>query len=228
MISTVSKCRVTGLTIELPDSTCAAAVGLSTAFPALTSVSRPLWGRCGVNHGVKPWTAIYRADEEDSETLSLSSEGRGMGSLTQVALASRSRSNGVGWSRCGLLHSVLYAPGLYPGLPVSVVSCPPPQPRPDVHLAPHSLKRPWCSCCLTYQLGATSPMPRRSLLSPDGTSCRDHRTRCAPRPGRSGDSARLTEELRGGGGVRGGTPAGLTTLSRDRTGGRDGIADANR
>jgi hypothetical protein len=47
--ATVSRCRATALTIELPASSWAAAVGLSLGFPALTSVSPSsvgtLWGQ---------------------------------------------------------------------------------------------------------------------------------------------------------------------------------------
>jgi hypothetical protein len=64
--STVSRCRATVLTIELPASSWAVAVGLSPGFPALTSVSPSSVGTLWGQPWGQPWTAIYRADEEDS------------------------------------------------------------------------------------------------------------------------------------------------------------------
>jgi hypothetical protein len=54
------------LTIELPASSWAAAVGLSPGFPALTSVSPSSMGTLWGQTWGQLWTAIYRADEEDS------------------------------------------------------------------------------------------------------------------------------------------------------------------
>src|SRR5262249_9590280 len=68
--ATVSRCRVTVLTLELPASSWAAAVGLSPCFPALASVSPSSVGTLWGQPWGQPWTAIYRADEEDSRPFS--------------------------------------------------------------------------------------------------------------------------------------------------------------
>jgi hypothetical protein len=66
VIATVSRCRATVLTIELPASSWAAAVGLAPGFPALTSVSPSsvgtLWVNYGVNRGLRSteWTRKIR------------------------------------------------------------------------------------------------------------------------------------------------------------------------
>src|SRR5215467_8519894 len=62
--STVSRCRATVLTIELPASSWAAAVGLSPGFPALTSVSPSSVGTLWGQPWGQPWTTIYRAHEK--------------------------------------------------------------------------------------------------------------------------------------------------------------------
>lgn len=55
--STVSRCRATVLTIELPASSWAAAVGLSLGFPALTSFSPSSVGTLWGQPRGQPWTA---------------------------------------------------------------------------------------------------------------------------------------------------------------------------
>lgn len=50
--STVSRCRATAPTIELPPSSWAPAVGVSPDFRRWPLFPRPLWGHYGVSHGV--------------------------------------------------------------------------------------------------------------------------------------------------------------------------------
>jgi hypothetical protein len=78
--ATVSRCRATVLTIELPASSWATAVGLSPGFPAFTSVSPSSVGTLWGQPWGQPWTATYRADEEDpSRSMTLVGEGRPQG-----------------------------------------------------------------------------------------------------------------------------------------------------
>ena len=67
MTSTVSRCRATALTIELPPSSWAAAVGVSPDFPTLTPVSPPSEGTLWGQPWGQPQTAIY-AGRTASET----------------------------------------------------------------------------------------------------------------------------------------------------------------